>query len=259
MCIANFSSPTTYYTTLLSFKTSLEAIKRSPITSLEPKLPRLPLEIIFMVVDNVPLDHIIPLRAVCPPVRYHIDRHVLFAFLRRTNLICTIDEPTDQMGRALDGPVPAAVAQLEDLQASFSHLERHQGASICTTDRGPPWDGTHAIFRIDTNWLATFNHLRSAYRDLSFAIPGWKSPRQRFEFLVGPDQRSNWYMQVDHAASDLDLNITDSTLFPRHSKNHFLVDLNSGTIRVEWKRMLWTFLERETRVTRRLATVCFPW
>lgn len=56
--------------------------------------PDIPTELLLLVIDFVRIDHILPLRAVSRMARAHIDTHVLYSYLRRTQLRCFMFSPS---------------------------------------------------------------------------------------------------------------------------------------------------------------------
>jgi hypothetical protein len=206
--------------------------------------PRLPTEIIFLIIDCVPVDHILPIRTLSRAVLHHIDNHILCSYLRRTTLFAWTLSP--DAGEFKDLAARDAMC-LSRLTATFSHIE--DGPAVTAKERKALWTGRYAIFRLDASWLETFHRTKDA-------LPHCKYPSHLLQelFSYGPsavDVPMSWCMQLDDAALDYDVEVT----YPEAHLDELDYDLYAWILRVEWRVMLFTFLRRQAEVSRRMRKV----
>ena len=214
----------------------------------------LPVEIVLLIVNLIPVDHILPFRAVSRLFRTHIDSHVLYSYLHRVKLQGFIASPNAHAFSSLERQ---DAIDLSSITASFSHLEdgllEHDSKANNPPQRKPLWTGTHAVFRLDTHWLTIHNHVHDRLPE------AFQSPTELLDRL-GQRHHSHlmepisWCITLDHAAQELDLGgQRPGTWIPR-----FMPDFDLWTVRVEWRRMLWMFLRKEAEIARRIRQRSVP-
>lgn len=94
-------------------------------------LPYLPAELVLLIIENVPADHILPFRTLCRSIRTHIDTTVFTSYLHHMKLI---------------GHVSTFNSAL--VTFNYSHIFEPPN-----TKSSPP---SHAVFRVDSQWLGIY-------------------------------------------------------------------------------------------------------
>lgn len=201
-----------------------------------PSLPRLPAEILFQIVDHVPIDFILEWRLVCRGFRDCIDGPVMYNYIKRAEIVALVGSP-----RTLTwaGVTSELHKELSSMRCSFERLED----SIETA--GPKltnvkWGARHAVFRIEHSWHETFS--------LATALTANRREADNLQFLMKrlrPEssadgfEKSRWCMRLDHAVLDLG--------FPIQALREKLsLDLPGNRVKIEWKTLLFRFIQGET-------------
>lgn len=236
----------------------IDSIDSSQMSQLEMDtscLPQLPAEILLLILEYVSIDHILDWRLVCRGFRDAIDGRILHHHLHRTQLLAVMEPPQLSRGVSL---TPEQKDRLRLVTADFQNVTNasRAGDKACS---GPIWDSTHAVFRIEDSWFTAFRDIVGVdpddYTSLASRPDGWL---EHVDGLRLPDPTSGfgelrWCMKLDHAVLDL--------AFPLVSKSGAMsydltVRLDTRTISVRWKAMLFGFLRTEAMLRRMLETVC---
>ena len=205
----------------------------------------LPAELLLLILEFVPVEHILDWRLVCRGFRKAIDERVLYHHLRRIQLI-------GYMGSALKGPgILMSEESYDEIRLLPANFDRVEYAAESGDATGPAWNSTHAIFRIEDEWFGAFRFLGGAERRKGDTIKDadsvWETTLEKLE-LRRPEEgygTLRWCIKLDHAVLDLDLPLEKH----RHS---FEIDvsLSEREVRVAWKPMLSGFLKTETALRR---------
>jgi hypothetical protein len=213
----------------------------------------LPAELLLHVLEYVPVDYLLDWRLVCRGFRDAIDGRTLYHHLQRTQLVGFVGPRTHWPLRNL------TEEQYDRMQ--FVHSDFHQVAENGGTARTPQksrpiWSSTHAIFKMD---LREFGSSTGAEgigprydSTIEYADTIWRNAVSRLE-LSGAEEgfgTLRWCIRLDLGVLDLDLPLEAG----RHSFD-VIVDMNSGTIKVAWKDMLFNFLKTEAALRRMIDEV----
>jgi len=233
----------------------IDSIDSSQLSQSEtPTLPQLPAEILLLVLESVPIDHILDWRAVCRGFRDAIDGRVLFHHLQRTQLVGLMDTDTYDRRTALS---PEQTDQL-----CFVNCKLQDVTNISRTAQRwrskPIWDGTHAVFRLEDSWYKAFRDSIGVYpcddTGLNDLHDKWFEHVDRLQ-LAGPESdfgALRWCIRLDHAVLDLAFPIQNEC---GATKFGLRVRLDRRTIEVRWKDMLFGFLKSEAMLRRKLENV----
>jgi len=224
------------------------------VTHANSRWRHLPVEIVLLIVNFIPIDHILPFRAISRSIRTQIDTHVLYSYLHRIRLEGLVASPNASTFSSLERQ---DAIYLSSITASFSHLEdgllQHDSNVNDSRQRKAIWNGTHAVFRLDAHWLTIHNRVRHRLPQ------AFQSPTELLSHLgqIHPShlvEPMKWCITLDHAAQELDLGgQRPGTWIPR-----FMPDFDLWTVRVEWRRMLWMFLRKEAEIARRIRQRSVP-
>ncbi|KAK7192262.1 uncharacterized protein CC84DRAFT_1151597 [Paraphaeosphaeria sporulosa] len=203
-----------------------------------PSLPKLPAEVLFNIVGYVPIDYILQWRLVCRGFRDCIDGPVMYNCITRAEIIGLVGAP-DTLNWA--GVPPELHKDLACMRCSFERLDDsvEPAGSKLTNAK---WGARHAVFRIDDGWLDKFL--------LAETISTDRHRAQNFHFLVerlhlegSADAfgKMRWCMRLDSAVLDLE--------FPIQAlRERLTLDLPSKRVMIEWKRLLFRFIQGETQL-----------
>jgi hypothetical protein len=204
----------------------------------------LPDELVLLIIGFVPIGHILPFRTVSRFIKQHIDNSVLHSYLYRTHLF------------ALIGWAPVTEASADEstyghrlLKFSFSHLEDFPEPA----PRNALWDGSRAVFRPDADWFKEGRTLDNLLAPgiQTFEIRSWPCWK---DYHPEPDQQADWFIQLDHAALDLDSGITTywCDYWFGWNPGYFKFDDAAMTVTLGWRIVLRNLLVMETEITRRI-------
>ncbi|KAJ4290362.1 hypothetical protein N0V90_010578 [Kalmusia sp. IMI 367209] len=199
-------------------------------------LPQLPAEILFHIVEYVPIAHILQWRLVCRGFRDCIDGPVMYSYLRRAEIIGYLGTKEDFGKMWLD---ELAYENIAVMRCRYERLENFIKAKDPRIGM-PKWGSAHATFHIDDVWheLFTLQDLRFAGSENRRA---WHAMLRALKLEGDPETygKLKWCMCLDGAV--LDLEIPTEAL---QAKLH--VDLSNKTVTVKWRDLLFQFLKTET-------------
>lgn len=220
------------------------------IDSSQKSLPRswsapvsLPAEILLEILEHVPVDYILDWRLVCRGFRTAIDGRIMYQYLQRAELICyagTIG--TGLMERISD----------EDYDRLCLMRLRFQGMKESgnygtpgAPARKPAWNNSHAVFRMDEDWLREFSD--ACRLNTFYGMDLWLYIERRLIWmLVGHGLGElQWCIRLDHAVLDLKYPLHDG-----HVPDKFDFDLDGWGIVIAWDDMLRGFLKTEAALRR---------
>lgn len=196
-----------------------------------PAFPHLPAELLLLILEHVPVAHVLDWRLVCRGFRDAIDGPILFHQLQRLQLIGYLGPRSLPDLKTLG---QHAYEKLHLMPTQFTSMDGTPSLPGTQQGSSPPWASTHAVFKMRHAWFA-------AYRALN--VPRSKSSMLSQISLCRTDQAYGtlvWILKLDTAVLDLDL-----PLEPHRRHFDFEVDLKTRTLRVEWKAMLFRFLRTE--------------
>ncbi|KAL5420704.1 hypothetical protein PMIN04_006269 [Paraphaeosphaeria minitans] len=203
-----------------------------------PSLPTLPAEVLFHIVDYVPIDYILEWRLVCRGFRDCIDGPVMYQCIERAEIIGLVATPA-----TFDwaGVPPRLYEELAYMRCSFERLEDSVEAA------GPKltnakWVARHAVFRVDDGWHDKFLLAETLSADRNKAH-NFQSLVERLHLEGSADGfgKMRWCMRLDSAVLDLE--------FPVQAlRERLTLDLPSKRVVIEWKRLLFQFLQGETQL-----------
>lgn len=216
----------------------LTSIDASQDNTSTPGLPQLPAEVLFHIVDYVPIDYILQWRLVCRGFRDCIDGLVMYNYIKRAEIIGLWGAP----GTLSWAGVPSELHKdLVHMRCSFQHLED----SIETAGprlRNAKWGALYAVFRIDDSWHEKFLLAESLSAD--------RHKARNFQFLVERMHiegsadgfgKMRWCIRLDSAVLDLEFPI--QTL-----RDKLTLDLPNKRVLIEWKKLLFRFIQGETQL-----------
>jgi hypothetical protein len=218
-------------------------------------LPQLPAEMLLLVLELVPIDHILNWRLVCRGFRDAIDGRVLYHHLQRTQLVGLMDTDTYTTATARS---PDQIDRLRFVSANLEEVTNISRVASRTRSK-PIWDGTHAVFRLEDSWCNSFREILSVDPSDDIGLDSlddrWLEHVNKLQF-TGPESGFGdliWCIKLDHAVLDL--------AFPLESKSGVTnlglrVRLDRRTVEVRWKEMLFGFLKTEAMLRRKLDKVC---
>ncbi|KAJ4355389.1 uncharacterized protein N0V89_003405 [Didymosphaeria variabile] len=207
-------------------------------------LPQLPAEILFHIVECVPIDHVLQWRLVCRGFRDCIDGPVMYNCIKRAEVFGIVASPS-----TLDwAGIPS------DLQEILSHFrcrfERLEDSIEAPNPRktNAKWRGLHAVFRIDDGWHEQLLRIETLFNDAN-KEKNWLYVLLRLhlhDFVASPRKadsfgKMRWCMRLDNAVLDLDFSI-------QALRENLILDLPSKKIMFEWKGLLLRFIQGETQL-----------
>lgn len=195
--------------------------------------PLLPAELLLLIIERVPAEHVLDWRLVCRGFRDAIDGRVLFYHLQRTQLVGYLGSRTFATMTSMSDK---AYEELSLLFANFSCLV-DGGSKSGQAARSALWESSHAVFTFDPQWARAHQ-----YHEHREGIPSRVSLLNRLN-LSRNDQAYGaltWAIQLGASVLDLDfpLEVGRQTF-------DITIDTEHSTIRVEWKPMLFRFLKTE--------------
>jgi hypothetical protein len=198
-----------------------------------PAFPHLPAELLLLILEHVPVAHILDWRLVCRGFRDAIDGPIMYHQLQRLQLI-------GYLGSKTSSPHMMALQHYdyEQLHLMPTRLQSMDDITECLPDvpqyTKPLWANTHSVFKMRSAWFAK-------HKGLNVLVS--KSSLLSQISLCRTDQAYGtltWAIKLDTAVLDLDL-----PLEPHRRHFDFDVDMNTRTLRVEWQPMLFRFLKTE--------------
>jgi hypothetical protein len=196
-----------------------------------PTMPHLPAELLLLILEHVPVAHLLDWRLVCRGFRDAIDGPILYHQLHRLQVIGYLG-PRSLLDMRVLGH-----SEYEKLHLMLTRLQSMDGVPSlpdAQQDSRPPWAITHALFNMRHAWFAAHEALKA---------PRSKSSMLSQISLCRTDQAYGtltWIIKLDTAVLDLDL-----PLEPHRRHFDFDVDMKTYTLRVQWKAMLFRFLRTE--------------
>lgn len=216
-------------------------------------IANLPAELLLHVLEYVPVDHILDWRLVCRGFRDAIDGRTLYHHLQRTQLIGFVGPRTHWPLRNL---TEEQYDRMQFVYADFHHVEANGGTAITQSKCRPIWCSTHAVFNMDLREFGDSSGpggTGTQYDStIEYADTIWRNAVSRLE-LSGAEEgfgTLRWCIKLDRGVLDLDL-----PLEVGRPSFDVIVDMNSGTIKVAWKDMLFCFLKTEAALRRLLKEV----
>ncbi|KAF2646079.1 hypothetical protein P280DRAFT_485870 [Massarina eburnea CBS 473.64] len=206
-------------------------------------LPHLPAEILFQIVSFLPLDSILHWRLVCRGVRDYIDGPFMKTCLKKAELIGYLG--TDEEALGYVGRVD--YDEFRFLRAGFD---------VSTTGSGGigKWNEVSATFQIDTKWMRWFSSRDAEIiaTQTNYDINPWRALVRRLELQVAEECHGTlrWCLRIDNIVLDLELPVEVLS-----SSNSMHVDLRSGKIVLQWRRLLFRFLKVATMFRKLLDEV----
>ncbi|KAF2439071.1 hypothetical protein P171DRAFT_397411 [Karstenula rhodostoma CBS 690.94] len=203
-----------------------------------PGLPKLPAEVLFHIVDFVPLDYILEWRLVCRGFRDCIDGPIMYNCIKRAEIIGLVAAP----GTLQWAGIPAELHEhLTYMRCSFERLEDSMEAMRprLTNTR---WGALHAVFCIDDGWRHQFllAEMLSAERHKAHNFH-FLMERLHLEGSADGFGKMRWCMRLDSAVLDLE--------FPIQAlRDKLILDLPSKRVTIEWKELLFRFIQGETQL-----------
>ncbi|KAF2678542.1 hypothetical protein K458DRAFT_446332 [Lentithecium fluviatile CBS 122367] len=200
-------------------------------------LPHLPAEVLFQILEFVPVDHVLTWRLVCRGFRDAIDGPVQYEHLKRAELIGYLGPraqyPLDQLGDSC----------YEQINFIRAHFERVDDSLATHESEPPPQAKRHvdqAIFTIDDAWYREFSRLEQNTTQDGIIRPAWQSLLDDLQLLgdVEGCGTLKWCLRLDKAVLDLDFS-------PESLRNYIAIDLASRKILLQWKDVFWNFLKTE--------------
>ncbi|KAF2633098.1 hypothetical protein BU25DRAFT_445036 [Macroventuria anomochaeta] len=199
-----------------------------------PTLPHLPAELLILILEYIPVAHVLDWRLVCRGFRDAIDGPILYHHLQRTRLVGYLGPRASPNIRDLSDN---EYEQLHLVPARFQSIAKARAISQLQQQPSPIWCNTHAVFKIRYAWWAAHKCHQSR--------PDFPSRSSMLSqvTLCRTDQGYGtliWAIRLDTAVLDLD--------FPLEPNRHNFdvdVDTKTWTVRVEWKPMLFRFLRTE--------------
>ena len=194
-------------------------------------LPHLPAELLLLILEYVPVAHLLEWRLVCRGFRDAIDGPILYHQLQRLQLIGYLGPRSLPDMRVLGHH---EYEKLYLMPTRIHSMDDEPSLPDAQQDSKPPWAITHARFKMRYSWFAAHKALN---------VPRSKSTLLSQISLCRTDQAYGtltWMIKLDTAVLDLDL-----PLEPHRRHFDFDVDMKTYTIRVQWKAMLFRFLRTE--------------
>jgi len=196
-----------------------------------PALPHLPAELLLLILEHVPVAYILDWRLVCQGFREAIDGPILYHQLHRLQIIGYLGPRSLPDMRVLGHP---EYEQLYLMPTRLQSMDNGPPLPDVQHNSQPSWAISHAVFRMRYAWFAAHKALNA---------PRSKSSMLSQISLCRTDQAYGtltWMIKLDTAVLDLDL-----PLEPHRRHFDFHVDMNTYTLRVQWKVMLFRFLRIE--------------
>ena len=211
-------------------------------SSATPTTPHLPAELLILILEYVPVAYILDWRLVCRGFRDAIDGPILYHHVQRSRLMGYLgSRNSPMMSRMNDSEyealhlVPALFQSLGKARIGAERHRQHQPSPI--------WRNTYATFKMVYGWWCVHeNHNHEGFPNRAELLSQVTLCRidQGYGTL-------SWVICLDTAVFDVDIPLDAS-------KRTFEVDVDivdSKTVLVEWKPMMFQFLKNE-RALRRL-------
>lgn len=229
--------------------TSIDSSQKSQT----PSTSQLPAELLLLVLEYVPVDHVLDWRLVCRGFRDAIDGRILYHHLQRTELI-------GYMGARHSQPME----HLTDEQYEEIHLLRARFKCVGEGSEGiagaqaaePVWNGACATFAIDEEWYQSFHQVGGAAARHGDTIEDadaiWSRPLDRLELQLADEGFGTlkWCIRLNHAVLDLAFAL-------EAGRNTFSVKVNlhKKHVKVAWRDVLLSFLKTEAALRRIMEEV----
>ncbi|KAL1604826.1 hypothetical protein SLS60_004366 [Paraconiothyrium brasiliense] len=221
----------------------ISAIDASQDRGSTPTLPQLPAEILFHIVEYVPIDHVLQWRLVCRGFRDCIDGPVMYNYIKRAEIIGLMGSPSTLEWAGIPSDLHESVSHF---RCRFERLEDSiEAANPGMTNA--KWGGLHAVFRIDDGWHEQLLQIETLLDDAHIG-QNWLYLLQRLHLQDVASPRASdsfgkmrWCMRLDRAVLDLDFSI-------QALRESLILDLPSKRVMIEWKRLLLRFIQGETQL-----------
>jgi hypothetical protein len=203
--------------------------------------PHLPAEVIFVILECIPIHYILPCRLICRAVRDYIDGPICFQYLNRAQLIGYLGPQYDSADQREKMSYP---------RAHFDRLDEMPKVERSGGERVAKWSGTRAIFKIEEKWMELYNRVHQLTMTLAQDKTPWLDLVEKLKVRRDEDSYGTirWCLQLDQAVLELD--------YPVEAlRDSFTVDLTNGTIVVYWKRLLLRFLKTEALFQKTVEAV----
>lgn len=208
--------------------------------------PHVPIELALIIVDNIPVDHILPLRGLCHGIKEHIDNKVLYSYLCRTTIAADFVPLTSEVFETL--PEKDA-AHINLMKFVFLHTEDDTGNRA-----RPAWERSHAVFNVSPQWLDAFNRACARSDEPPGDLEDCLYIKEE-EYRPEADESPSWFVQLDCIAFDLDTGITTrdgpESRYYSWTPGHFHFDVNALTVTIDWRIMLRNLLVTAAEIERR--------
>ncbi|KAF2825703.1 hypothetical protein CC86DRAFT_406974 [Ophiobolus disseminans] len=208
---------------------------------------QLPAELLLLVLEHVPVDHLLDWRLICRGFRDAIDGRILFHHLRRTELLGSLGS---EEAFSMSQLTPEQYDRLHVVTAQFQKVENEHGNGMSKSDSAI-WSSPYAVFQIEDNWLDAFRDIFgidagvASTREVGDAMWGFQFDRLQLRRAEEGFGRLRWCIKLDQAVLDLSLPLESS-----RNEFNLEVELSKRTIRVRWKDMLFGFLKTEATLRR---------
>lgn len=202
--------------------------------------PHLPAEILFQILEFVPVDHILTWRLVCRGFRDAIDGPVQYAHLRRAELIGYLGPraqyPLNQLSES-------RYEQINLVRAHFERIDDSPTTEAPEARAPAKWHYDLAIFTIDDRWFNEFARIEDKTTQDGVRRPAWQSLLDDLQLLgeEEPYGTLKWCLRLDKAVLGLDFS-------PEALRRCIMIDLVNKRMMVQWKDLLFNFLQTETRL-----------
>lgn len=212
-------------------------------------LPRLPAEILFHILEFVPIEHVLEWRLVCRGFRDCIDGPVIYSCIRRAELIGCFGSLAEFLELGLDETMYESVALV---RCKFQELGSRTDAKDPRTANAR-WAQARATFNIDETWRQEYLKIceqlspedQDFWDDLFFELghPWTNSNAQAYGIL-------KWCMRLDDAVLDLE--------FPAEAlrnKIHLGDAWGNEVVIEKWRDVLLRFIKTTTLLEKRMNQV----
>lgn len=205
-------------------------------TAKQSSLPHLPAEILFQILEHVPISYVLSWRLVCRGFRDAIDGPVMLQCLKRMQLI-------GYLGDRGERPLcPLTDEQYYDIWLVRADFERLEDVTSNQPDSAK-WSPAHAVFRIEERWYEHYDSIADHLRVGALVGIG---PLQSIIFerlqLLGEQEvhgTLRWCIRLDEAVLDINFPIDASA-------EYIEIDIDKKMVTIQWKYLLQRFLKVET-------------
>lgn len=217
----------------------------------ESSLVHLPAELLLLVLEHVPIDHLLDWRLVCRGFRDAIDGRILYHHLQRTQLL-------GYMGAHEAYPMsqlpPESYERIRCMHANFRCIEKVNESGQLEAGHAI-WNSPNAIFTIEDNWFEAFRNITGveAMEDYERANSAWETTFRRLQ-LREPERglaTLRWCIKLDHEIFDLSMPLDKD-----HNSHEVDVRMNMGRIKVKWRNMLFEHFKTAAALRRMHEKVC---